>query len=211
MAFPNVNFLCLIENQSRPLPLVAGERNEFRCGTKSSSHNGIRGFYFSYWFWTKLTSHRSRRPTHPVCVGAQFIPPFLNFLAKELLLRIFLLQASRRASISVQSFLSLYLLRWIVDPCCEMVRNDQKVRAENLILCTDWLLVGPVPAFLLSDRRRTNGEEVVDKGVYHSMPALGFVHTGSFFCERISPPLAYAQLLKHLVSLWLACLFRSAL
>lgn len=69
-----------------------------------------------------------------MCVGAQFIPPFLNFLAKELLLRIFLLQASRRASISVQSFLSLYLLRWIVDPCCEMVRNDQKVRAENLIL-----------------------------------------------------------------------------
>lgn len=45
-----------------------------------------------------------------------------------------------------------------------MVRNDQKVRAENKILCTDWLLAGPVPAFLLSDRRRTNGEEVVDKG-----------------------------------------------
>ena len=44
----------------------------------------------------------------------------------------------------------------------------------------------PVPAFLLSDRRRTNGEEVVDLGVCNSsMPALGFVHTGSFFWERI--------------------------
>ena len=70
------------------------------------------------------------------------------------------------------------------------------VGAENLILCTDWLLVGPVPAFLLSDRRRTNGEEVVDKGVYHSMPALGFVHTGSVFCERISPPVFFRAIAK---------------
>ncbi|KAJ4951699.1 hypothetical protein NE237_023109 [Protea cynaroides] len=96
----------------------------------------------------------SRRPTHPVCVGAQFISPFGNFPAKELLCSC---QITSFTAPSFPTGLDLSSIR-IVDPCCEMVRNDQKVRAENLIRID--YSSGP---FLLSDRRRTNGEEVVDK------------------------------------------------